>query len=429
MNNLLMLKSDPIMAAGIFFATSHSKRRRFESDVMYFHTELEDEENAIRQQVMMDNNFAISSTISSVAHMRKVPEVKKTNVDRNDDKRWWTNGFNNWDDDGFKHRVRLSRESFLVLLEKMTPFISKEPTLMVPEPIEPHRQLGLTLYRLAHGVSYSTISDLFGVSMSLAERTFNDVTKIFSRELYGEYVKLPNEDEWKKEAIGFIENYHFPCVAAWDGFHVFIGSNLKNHYSFKKRYSVSNMGLVSYNKRFLAACVDAPGSTHDSRLLQHTKIFNEIVAGRVLPNRGIDLGERGEIPLVTVGDCAFPRHSWLLKPYPDTPSNNEKKKLFNIKLRSARVVTENCYGMLKGRWRILYKTVEVKKHNVKYVIMSCIMLHNLCIEMNDPCNPRWILKVKELGMKNKWTSRGEDRTASMQNSEIISNWLWDMCNE
>ena len=94
MNSLLMLKSDPIMAAGIFFATSHSKRRRFESDVKYFHTELEDENNAIRQQVMMDN-FAISSTISSVAHMRKVPEVKKTNVDRNDDKRWWTNGYNN----------------------------------------------------------------------------------------------------------------------------------------------------------------------------------------------------------------------------------------------------------------------------------------------------------------------------------------------
>ena len=40
--------------------------------------------------------------------------------------------------------------------------------------------------------------------------------------LYNEFVKLPTtEDEWVKEIIGFIENYEFSCIAAWDGFHVF----------------------------------------------------------------------------------------------------------------------------------------------------------------------------------------------------------------
>ena len=104
---------------------------------------------------------------------------------------------------------------------------------------------------------------------------------------------------------------------AWDGFHVFIGSKLKKR-SFKKRYSVSNMGLISYNKRFLAACLDASGSTHDSRLLRHTKAFIDIIDGKTLPDMAINLGEKyGKIPLVTIGDCAFPRHSWLLKLYPD----------------------------------------------------------------------------------------------------------------
>ena len=31
-----------------------------------------------------------------------------------------------------------------------------------------------------------------------------------------------NEDEWKEELKGFIENCEFPCVEAWDGFHVYI---------------------------------------------------------------------------------------------------------------------------------------------------------------------------------------------------------------
>ena len=103
------------------------------------------------------------------------------------------------------------------------------------------------------------------------------------------------------------------------------------------------MGLVSHNKRFLAACVDAPGSTHDSRLLQHTKVFNDIVAGQVLPDKAINLGSKyGSIPLVTVGDCAFPRHACLPKSYPDNASCDETKKLSNLMLRSALVVTENC---------------------------------------------------------------------------------------
>ena len=54
-----------------------------------------------------------------------------------------------------------------------------------------------------------------------------------------------------------------------------------------------------------------------------------------------------------------------------------RKRLFNEKLRSAGAVTENCYGMLKGSWRILYKKIDVKLVNVKYVTLLCILLHNL----------------------------------------------------
>ena len=98
---------------------------------------------------------------------------------------------------------------------------------------------------------------------------------------------------------------------------------------------------------------------------------------------------------MTVGDSVFPRYAWLVKGFSDT-TRNEKERLFNEKLRSARVVTENCYGMLKGRWRILYKKTDVKLVNVKYVTLLCILLHNLCIAMKDPCKPRWRLSVQEL---------------------------------
>lgn len=84
------------------------------------------------------------------------------------------------------------------------------------------------------------------------------------------FVKLPNmEEEWRVKVEGFLENYEFPCVGAWDGIHVYISFKLKNYFSLKRRYSISNMGLTGFNKSFLYAAVGASGSTHDARLTLH----------------------------------------------------------------------------------------------------------------------------------------------------------------
>ena len=71
----------------------------------------------------------------------------------------------------------------------------------------------------------------------------------------------------------------------------------------------------SYDKRFLYAAVGAPGSTHDARMLKESSFFDEVLSGRALPDRKINLGGFRDIPLVTIGDSAFPRFSWLIKCY------------------------------------------------------------------------------------------------------------------
>ena len=86
--------------------------------------------------------------------------------------------------------------------------------------------------------------------------------------MYDTFTVLPkNQAEWETELKNFIENYEFLFVGAWDGFHVCVCSKLNLHFSFKKRYTVSNLGLVGYNKRILYAVVGAPGSTYDARML------------------------------------------------------------------------------------------------------------------------------------------------------------------
>ena len=173
------------------------------------------------------------------------------------------------------------------------------------------------------------------------------------------------------------------------------------------------MGLVGANKRFLWAGVGAPGSVHDSTLLKSSPIFNEIESGNVLPNKVLGLPRYGEIPFTM---------SWLLKAYLDT-TNDQKEKHFNIKLRSARVVLEHAYGMLKGRWRIVYKKMECRKRNATSVIMACIALHNLCIKWHDPGLPSWQLKVKKLHLIRKPTKRTTDKKLFEKIRVRVTKWL------
>ena len=184
---------------------------------------------------------------------------------------------------------------------------------------------------------------------------------------------------------------------------------------------MTNLGLIGYNKRFLYAAVGTSGSIHDARLLKESSIYSDIINGNLIPDRVVQLGDFGEIPLVTIGDRAFPQFAWLINAYNENTRDNQKK-YSSKRLCGARVVTENAYGMLKGRWRILFKNTEL--FNLRYIVMACIALHNLCIEISDPCQPRWRLEVDDLDLIRKRLRRGEDKREASLNRLKISNWLW-----
>ena len=115
--------------------------------------------------------------------------------------------------------------------------------------------------------------------------------------LYDRYVALPKIiKELNDELKGFIENYSHACIDACDGFHVHVATRLKNHYSFKHKYTISNMYLVGYNKRFLHDTCNGSGSTHNARLFRLIKVFSEIQSGRVIPQQYLDLAEGLQIP-------------------------------------------------------------------------------------------------------------------------------------
>ena len=313
--------------------------------------------------IFLENQNSLITSLAVCVSLLKERQLKGPDEERNS--QWWENRYRQWTEEQFKKRLCVTRETFEFILETVTDDIAEETTKF-KKPTSPQCQLALTVYRLAHGCSYTTVGDLFGVAPSTACTIFNHVIRCIVQPLFDDYVVLPRkEEEWKNELNAFLENWEFPCVGAWD---VYISCNLKNFFSFKKCYSVTNMGFIGANKHFLWARVGAPGSVHDSTLLQSSDIFRSIESVHCLPNHVLPLPGYGQIPFTTVGDSAFPPKAWQLKAYPDT-TRCPKQKNFNNKLRSARVVSEHAHGMLQGWWRLLCKKTECRRSNVKAIIM------------------------------------------------------------
>ena len=95
--------------------------------------------------------------------------------------------------------------------------------------------------------------------------------------------------------------------------------------------------------------------------------------------------ESGKLsPYTLVGDVAYPCRPWMLAPYKGHKDRLSREEYhWNFVQSSTRMCVERAFGMLKGRWRILLKRVDVHLKNVPDLVLTCLVLHNMCIIFGD----------------------------------------------
>ncbi|KAI8493089.1 hypothetical protein Bbelb_290930 [Branchiostoma belcheri] len=78
------------------------------------------------------------------------------------------------------------------------------------------------------------------------------------------------------------------------------------------------------------------------------------------------------VPVMILGDPAYPMLPWLMKRYADNGHLNRRETNFNFRLSSARMTVECAFGRLKGCWRCLAKGLDVDISRAPNIVISML---------------------------------------------------------
>ena len=135
-----------------------------------------------------------------------------------------------------------------------------------------------------------------------------------------------------------------------------------------------------------------PGNSHDAIIFKSTDLKHKISNKNYLPS--CIVASEMEIYSLLLGDSAFLFLPWLMKPYGNAIQTKEQG-YFNYRLSTTLMVVEGAFGQLKGHWRILLWKNECHSEELKLVSLACIILHNICIDLEDKGMRAWDITFDE----------------------------------
>ncbi|XP_047485914.1 protein ALP1-like [Penaeus chinensis] len=238
----------------------------------------------------------------------------------------------------------------------------------------------------------------YRMSHNLIAAIIPEVCKAIYSVLKDSYLKLPTtSEEWQDVASGFHNLWNFPlCLGAMDGKRVLVrkpANSGSEYYDYKTNHSIIMLALVDANYKFLYVDVGAKGRASDAGVWDKCTLRECIERQQLQIPPSEDLPfTNTKAPYVIVSDDAFPLKTYLMKPYPGRNITKEQT-IFNYRLSRARRVSENAFGILASKFRVLMQPIASKPDNIKDIIMATVVLHNfLRVKSGKPVRPEMLVR-------------------------------------
>ncbi|XP_065437947.1 uncharacterized protein LOC135980972 [Chrysemys picta bellii] len=252
------------------------------------------------------------------------------------------------------------------------------------------KRVAIALWKLAMPDSYRSVRNQFGVGKSTVGAAVIQVANAIKDLLISRVVTLGNV----QVIVDGFAAMGFPnCGGVIDGTHIPILSlehQATEYINQKGYFSMLLQALVDHKGRFTNINVGWPGKVHDARIFRNSGLFQKLEEGTFFPDQKITVGDV-EMPIVILGDPAYPLMPWLMKPYTDTLDSSQD--LFNYRLSKCRMVVECAFGRLKVRWRSLLSRIDLSKINIPIVIAACCALHNICESKGETFMAGWEIEA------------------------------------
>ena len=185
----------------------------------------------------------------------------------------------------------------------------------------------------------------------------------------------------------FQQRWQYPhCIGAIDGKHIAIqapANTGSQYHNYKQFFSIILMAVVDARYRFVMVDVGANGRACDAG------VFAASAMSAALENNELSIppssplpGRVNDVPYVIVGDEAFGLKEHLMKPYP-ARNLGDFERIHNYRLSRARRVSENAFGILGKRFRILDQRMNLSADKCITITNACIVLHNYLLSKHD----------------------------------------------
>ncbi|CAM4660391.1 unnamed protein product [Lepidochelys olivacea] len=292
----------------------------------------------------MDTNFSQSTGPDNVGIMVLMGQVHAMECrfwawERSTD--WWDRiVLQVWDDSQGLQNFRMCKGTFMELCDLLSPALRHKNTKMRAA-LTVEKQVAIALWKLAMPYSYQSVGNQFGVGKSTVGAAVMQVANAIKDLLISRVVTLGNV----QVIVDGFAAMGFPnCGGAVDGTHIPILApehEAGEYINHKGYFSIVVKALVDHKGRFTNINVGWPGKVHDTRIFRNSGLFQKLQEGTLFPDQKITVGDV-EMPIVILGDPAYPLMPWLMKPY--TGSLDSSQELFNYRLSKCRLVVECAFG-------------------------------------------------------------------------------------
>ena len=204
------------------------------------------------------------------------------------------------------------------------------------------------------------------------------------------------QQKLEKASEGFSRNGRSPlrgCCGALDGLAIKIQepsrsdvANSSSYFNRKGFLAINMQALCNSSYCFQHVSVVTPGLSHYSMALAMSGL------GRLLGMQSDGLTPGYWI----AADDAYASTNQVLTPWPGR-NITESKDCFNFWLSSARIHIEQAFGMLVGRWGVLWRPLRLRVAKAAQVSLVCCKLHNFIVENSGTGNTPRLIQGDRIG--------------------------------